>query len=205
MLIDRFEGKRLSRPNDVVCRSDGSVYFTNPGLRIPLGERELDPSAVYRSSPTAATSTSPMSNTRTGSPSRPMSARSTSPIRGTHATSTRIELDSAGNMVRRRIFADMSSDEKIGVPDGMKVDVAGPRLLHRSGRHLGVRGGRHPYRHHQDARGAGQSVLWRTGHEDAVFHRPHFGLFSCASRWRVCRGIRSRKADQQVQFEIARG
>src|SRR5262249_31364450 len=29
----------------------------------------------------------------------------------------RIELDSAGNMVRRSIFADMSSDEKIGVPD----------------------------------------------------------------------------------------
>ena len=28
-------------------------------------------------------------------------------------------------MVRRRIFADMSSDEKEGVPDGMKVDVEG--------------------------------------------------------------------------------
>ena len=37
----------------------------------------------------------------------------------------RIELDSAGNMVRRSIFADMSSDEKVGVPDGMKVDVQG--------------------------------------------------------------------------------
>lgn len=37
----------------------------------------------------------------------------------------RIEIDSAGNMVRRSIFADMSSDEKIGVPDGMKVDVQG--------------------------------------------------------------------------------
>ena len=43
--MDRFDGKRLSRPNDVVCKSDGSVYFTNPGLRIPLGERELDPSS----------------------------------------------------------------------------------------------------------------------------------------------------------------
>ena len=36
-----------------------------------------------------------------------------------------IELDSAGNMVRRRIFADMSSEETDGVPDGMKVDVEG--------------------------------------------------------------------------------
>src|SRR5215468_31448 len=36
VLIDRFEGKRLNRPNDVVCRSDGSIYFTDPGLRVPL-------------------------------------------------------------------------------------------------------------------------------------------------------------------------
>jgi gluconolactonase len=35
------------------------------------------------------------------------------------------ELDATGAVVRRRIFADMSSDEKIGVPDGMKVDVEG--------------------------------------------------------------------------------
>ena len=27
--MDRFDGKRLSRPNDVVCKSDGSVYFTD--------------------------------------------------------------------------------------------------------------------------------------------------------------------------------
>ncbi len=46
-------------------------------------------------------------------------------IRGFAAYIHAIELDSAGNMVRRRIFADMSSDEKIGVPDGMKVDVEG--------------------------------------------------------------------------------
>ena len=51
VLIDRFDGKRLSRPNDVVCKSDGSVYFTDPGLRVPLGERELDPPAVYRIMP----------------------------------------------------------------------------------------------------------------------------------------------------------
>lgn len=37
----------------------------------------------------------------------------------------RIELDAAGNFVRRSIFADMSSDEPVGVPDGMKVDVEG--------------------------------------------------------------------------------
>src|SRR6266487_2940279 len=31
ILMDRFEGKRLNRPNDVVCTSDGSIYCTDPG------------------------------------------------------------------------------------------------------------------------------------------------------------------------------
>src|ERR1700732_3560099 len=77
------------------------------------------------SCPTAATSTSPISNTRTGSPSSPdervLYVANTRQAMYIHA----IELDSAGNMVRRRIFADMSSDEKIVVPDGMKVDAEG--------------------------------------------------------------------------------
>ena len=33
---DGWEGKRLNRPNDIVCRSDGSVYFTDPERGIPV-------------------------------------------------------------------------------------------------------------------------------------------------------------------------
>ena len=51
ILMDRFEGKRLNRPNDVVCKSDGSIYFTDPGLRVPLAERELPSAGVYRIAP----------------------------------------------------------------------------------------------------------------------------------------------------------
>ena len=36
-----------------------------------------------------------------------------------------LELNDDGTLRRRRIFADMSSDEPDGVPDGMKVDVEG--------------------------------------------------------------------------------
>jgi gluconolactonase len=36
-----------------------------------------------------------------------------------------LEIGDDGLMVSREIFADMSSVEKIGVPDGMKVDVEG--------------------------------------------------------------------------------
>ena len=39
VIADRWEGKRLHRPNDVVCRSDGSIFFTNPFSRLDPAER----------------------------------------------------------------------------------------------------------------------------------------------------------------------
>src|SRR5262249_57191571 len=53
-VADRYEGKRFNRPNDIVCRSDGSIYFTDPGLRVPLSERELPYAGVYRVTPDGA-------------------------------------------------------------------------------------------------------------------------------------------------------
>ena len=47
-LVERYEGKRLNRPNDVVCKSDGSLWFTDPDLRVPFAERELPYAGVYR-------------------------------------------------------------------------------------------------------------------------------------------------------------
>ena len=51
VLVDRFEGKRLNRPNDVVCKSDGSIYFTDPGLRVPIAEREVEHRAEQEERP----------------------------------------------------------------------------------------------------------------------------------------------------------
>src|SRR5262249_26034658 len=125
VLMDRFEGKRLNRPNDVICRSDGSLYFTDPGLRVPLAERELSAAAVYRVMPDGATSMvvdCEYPNGLAFSPDeRTLYVANTRWAQYIHA----IELDTNGAMVRRRIFADMSSDETDGVPDGMKVDVEG--------------------------------------------------------------------------------
>jgi len=33
-LVERFEGKRLNSPNDIVCKSDGSIWFTDPSFGI---------------------------------------------------------------------------------------------------------------------------------------------------------------------------
>jgi len=125
VLIDRFEVKRLNRPNDVVCKSDGSIYFTDPGLRVPLAEREQETAAVIRVKPDGSAS-------KIADFEYPNGLAFSPDERVLYVANTRfamyihaIELDGAGNMVRRRIFADMSSDEKEGVPDGMKVDVEG--------------------------------------------------------------------------------
>ena len=50
-VAERWEGKRLNRPNDIVGRSDGSIYFTNPGGRIDPSDREIDFSGVHRIMP----------------------------------------------------------------------------------------------------------------------------------------------------------
>src|SRR5262245_41509017 len=125
VLMDRFEGKRLNRPNDVVCKSDGSIYFTDPGLRVPLGERELPYAGVYRVTPDGKQSLVADFEYPNGlafSPDeRKLYVANTRWAQYIHV----LELDAGGAMVRRRIFADMSSDETNGVPDGMKVDVDG--------------------------------------------------------------------------------
>jgi gluconolactonase len=125
VLMDRFEGKRLNRPNDVVCRSDGSIYFTDPGLRVPLAQRELPYAAVYRIAPDGGI-------TMLADFEYPNGLAFSPDERLLYVANTRwtqyihvLELDDAGAMRRRRIFADMSSDETDGVPDGMKVDVEG--------------------------------------------------------------------------------
>ncbi|HKA63484.1 MAG TPA: SMP-30/gluconolactonase/LRE family protein, partial [Methylomirabilota bacterium] len=125
VLMDRFEGKRLNRPNDAVCRSDGSLYFTDPGLRVPLAEREVPHAGVYRIAPDGAVSLVADFEYPNGLAFSPDERR-------LYVANTRwaqyihlLELDGGGQVVRRRIFADMSSDETDGVPDGMKVDVEG--------------------------------------------------------------------------------
>src|SRR6201993_1196377 len=125
VLMDRYEGKRINRPNDVVCKSDGSIWFTDPGLRVPLAERELPHAGVYRVEPDGQSRLVAEFEYPNGLAFSPdehiLYVANTRHAQYIHA----IELDAEGNMVRRRIFADMSSEETDGVPDGMKVDVEG--------------------------------------------------------------------------------
>jgi gluconolactonase len=55
VLAERFEGKRLNSPNDVVVKSDGAVYFTDPPFAVRREERELDFQGVFRLAPDGKT------------------------------------------------------------------------------------------------------------------------------------------------------
>jgi gluconolactonase len=52
VLADRYDGKRLNSPNDLVYKSDGSLYFTDPPFGLPKAfddpRKELPFSGVYR-------------------------------------------------------------------------------------------------------------------------------------------------------------
>jgi gluconolactonase len=123
-LVSEIGGKLLNKPNDVVCRSDGSLYFTDPGLRVPLEERELAENGVWRVATDGSVSLVADCEYPNGlafSPDeRTLYVANTRWSAYIHA----FELDAPGRVLRRRIFADMSSEEE-GVPDGMKVDAEG--------------------------------------------------------------------------------
>ena len=49
VLADRYEGKRLNSPNDVIVGPDGALYFTDPTLDLVAGEKQEIPfQGVYR-------------------------------------------------------------------------------------------------------------------------------------------------------------
>jgi gluconolactonase len=134
-LVDRYNGGRFNRPNDVICRSDGSIYFTDPDKRVPYGEREIpgpagvdnlwDGACVYRVKPDGSTSIVAHCEYPNGlafSPDeRTIYVANTRSSKYIHS----IHLDAGGSMTRRSIFADMNEGTEPGIPDGLKVDSQG--------------------------------------------------------------------------------
>ncbi len=150
-VASHYEGKRLNSPNDVVLKSDGSIYFSDPpyGLTAEygvLGEQELDFQGVYRLSPDGQTLTLLIDdfdrpNGLCFSPDE--SILYIDDTERMHIRAFDVQPD--GTIANGRIFAEEEGDD--GVPDGMKIDVHGNVYLtgpggiwifDTSGEHLGV-------------------------------------------------------------------
>ena len=135
VVADRYMGGRFNRPNDVVCRSDGSIFFTDPDKRVAFSKREIPPAeginnlwdgaAVYRIAPDGSVTMCANCEYPNGlafSPDeRTLYVANTRSSKYIHA----LEIDAAGNLLRRSIFADMNRGTEPGIPDGLKVDSLG--------------------------------------------------------------------------------
>lgn len=51
VLAEKWQGKRLNAPNDIVVRKDGQIYFTDPAFGSQADGRELDFYGVYHIAP----------------------------------------------------------------------------------------------------------------------------------------------------------
>ena len=139
-IAERWQGKRFHKPNDVVTRSDGSIYFTDPSLRLEEELREYDFAGVFRLAPDGevhlATDGCEYPNGLAFSPDESVLYVAISRMnlddlgkeeRGEFCPNRKIrafDVAADGSLSNNRVFADMSSAEP-GVPDGMKVDTEG--------------------------------------------------------------------------------
>ena len=123
-LAETYQGGRLNSPNDVVVKSDGTVYFTDPPYGIQPAEREQPCNGVYRilSDETIELLVEDFDrpNGLAFSPDESMLYIDDSPRRHVRAFDVRAD----GTLTNSRIVADMDHPQP-GSPDGMKIDQAG--------------------------------------------------------------------------------
>lgn len=128
VIANSFQGRRLNRPNDVVVKSDGCIYFTDPWTSPAAPEQwDLSFSGVYRVTPDLGTLSllcddCVLPNGLAFSPDETLLY-----INDTRRGHIRaFELLPSGMLAKHtdRVFVDLRGAEP-GVPDGMKVDVEG--------------------------------------------------------------------------------
>jgi gluconolactonase len=151
-VVDSFEGRRLNSPNDVVFRSDGSMYFTDPPYG--LSKQDDDPTkdlpfnGVYRFADgvlhlLVADMTRP--NGLAFSPDeKVLYVANSDPARRLWM---RYEVGADGALRNGEVFADVTAHPDEGLPDGFKIDVHGNMfttgpggvwVFTPDGRHLGT-------------------------------------------------------------------
>ena len=155
VLADRFEGKRLNSPNDAVFRANGDLYFTDPPFGLPRTfddpQKDLSFQGVYRVTPNGRVT---LLTKELRAPNGIVFAPSEKTLYVANADAARpvymaYDVRGDGTLGPGRVFFDASEWAKTdkGLPDGMKVDVAGnlfaagPGGLHvfaPDGTHLGT-------------------------------------------------------------------
>jgi len=155
-LVDHYQGKRLNSPNDAAYKSNGDLYFTDPPYGLPKNfddpRRELDFCGVYRLAKDGTVTLLTKDMTRPNGIAFSPDEKTLYVAQSDPAAAIwmAFEVKPDGTLGRGRKFFDATAwakEGKKGLPDGMKVDVAGnvfatgPGGLHifaPDGTHLGT-------------------------------------------------------------------
>ena len=130
VLADAFEGRRLNSPNDLVYRSDGTLYFTDPPFGLPDAfddpAKELPFSGVFRLRDGVLTVESDELEGPNGLAFSPderfLYVGNWDPQR---KVIMRYEVDEDGRLSRGTVLCDLTDAPGDDALDGLKVDVAG--------------------------------------------------------------------------------
>ena len=133
VLADQFEGERLNSPNDLVYKSDGALYFTDPPHGLPLEDddpaKELPFNGVFRLADgklTLVTAELPRPNGLAFSPDEKYLYVSNSDRN--NKIWMRYDVERDGSLANGKLFLDLNG-EPGQEPDGMKVDRRGNLYL----------------------------------------------------------------------------
>jgi gluconolactonase len=148
VLADRYDGKKLNSPNDVIVGPDGALYFTDPTLDLVAGEKQEIPfQGVYRldakGNVQLLTKDLTQPNGLAFSPDGKRFYVDDSEQRNIRV----YDVVADGTLTNGRIFGEEPGAKTDGVPDGIKVDkngnlfVTGPQgiwVWNAKGKHLGT-------------------------------------------------------------------
>lgn len=131
-LASHYQGTKLNTPNDIVVKSDGAIYFTDPSGGIAnVGhhwedvQKYLDYEGVYRLDPETGDLTLLIDNMEGPNGLCFSPDESLLYVNDSRARLIRVyDVQSDGTLTNDRLFANVVGDDP-GNPDGMKVDVEG--------------------------------------------------------------------------------
>jgi gluconolactonase len=129
-IVDSFEGRKLNSPNDVVYRSDGSLYFTDPPYGLPLFDddpsKELPFNGVFRlQGGTLGLLVDDMTRPNGLAFSPDEKTLYVANSDENYRVWMRYDVAEDGTVRNGRVFADVSASPDEGLPDGMKIDSQG--------------------------------------------------------------------------------